>query len=139
MASKLQPDPHDNTFESLIYFSNISITTNATCTLNYGVGILAFTSDGSVPSSGFRISLAPSGVRSRPHSAFHFAESEVVFNYPVGGGNYPVYDQVTMVFQRFGPNYLEITRLQTELDVDKLSVYTIYPYYTGALPHQDGL
>ena len=130
--------PKNNNFESLNSFANISFTSNVTCTLNDGVGILAFTSDSSLGSSGFRVSLAPSGTRLDPQSAFHFTESEVVFNYPVGGGNYPFYDQVTMVFQRFGPNYLEITRLDTEIRRDFLSVYTIYPHYSGLISKLDG-
>ena len=80
--------------------------------------------------AGFKLSLAPTTSATTPRSHFHFNESEVVFNYPVGGGSYPNYDKVSMVFQQNGPNYLEITRLETESTYDRVLVYTVYPYYT---------
>ena len=111
---------------------------NSTCTLRFGAGFIAFSSDQSTRGSGFQAALTPHGARTEPHSYFHFAEPEIVFNYPVGGGNYLDDDRVSMVFQHYGPNSLEITRLETESNYDRLYVYTIYPHYNGSAPQQDG-
>ena len=43
-----------------------------------------------------------------------------------------------MVFQQYGPNYVDVTYLDTEALFDALNVFTIYPYYNGSSPHLDG-
>ena len=135
---RCQLDPKNNNTDFVNSSANHSSASNRVCSLEYDVGILAFSSDSSVRESGFRAALAPSGVRDDPRSAFHFNEPEVVLNYPVGGGTYQNYDRVSMVFQQNGPNYLEITRLETESGYDIISAYTIYAHYTRSAPQLDG-
>ena len=108
----------------------------ASCTLQNGVGFLAFSSDGSNDGVGFRAHVVATTSTAYTVDSVHFFNKTREFTYPTDGTNYQSFARALSIFQSEPgvSNTLQLTYLATEADFDFVHFFTIYSYLDASDP-----
>ena len=108
------------------------------CELENGVGFLAFSSDATTNGVGFQARIvAVDTINSTIDSAHFFTGNNGSFRYPpLGFPDYLDYEnneRNLMIFQltNGNPNYLDLTRLETEWYHDYVHIFTVPSFHEG--------
>lgn len=108
------------------------------CTLENGVGFIAFSSDYSNVRIGFRLEITTTAsTTTGSDSVFHFDTSRGTWKFPETG-SYSNYATALAIMQTSGSAYLKLNSLDTDYQFDYVHFFTIPEYKSGSQTVLDG-